>query len=239
MTEAAPDCVLAIPNTGNISAAVLSSAMQASAARKVALQVGRPCSILTHAFNLSWCETLNASPRPKYFALHHADIGAEPGWLDKMIDELERVGADVLSCVVPIKDMRGLTSTTIVDPLRARHRRVTMAERASLPVSFRAADVPWAPEKAILGINTGLFVAKLDVWAESICFHNTERIKQNDAGEFIPVIVPEDWNFGIDLHLKGLSVWATRAVDLQHFGTYGFPTKAVWGTESEDMWNQI
>jgi len=265
------DCILAIPNAGNVSAGVIGSVMNASAVRKVALQVGRPCSILTHAFNLSWCDALNMKPRPKFFAMHHADISAETGWLDKLIEELERVDCDVLSAVVPIKDMRGLTSTMILDVENASYRRITMRELAPhcetcsaaipsdrthcsacdeagapctaippLPVSFRAPEVPWAPERGILGINTGLWVCKLDAWAESICFHNTERNKRNaETGDMVPIVMPEDWNFGIDLHMKGLSVYATRAAKLRHFGTFGFPSDETFGTETEDTWHQL
>ncbi len=227
-------------NAGNVSAGVVQSVLQASipgSGNDVALMVGRPCSILTHAFNLSWCEALNMKPRPTYFAMHHADISAEPGWLDKMLAELERIDCDVLSSVVPIKDMRGLTSTSVLDPEDATYRRITMADLPGLPASFRASEVPWAPEQGILGINTGLWVCKLDTWAETIRFHNTERIRQSEAGEFVPVVMPEDWNFGIDLHMRGLSVYATQVVKLRHYGIFGFPNDETFGSEAEDTWN--
>ncbi len=49
---------------------------------------------------------------------------------------MDRVGADVIATVVPIKDNRGLTSTGLQDPDTLQIRRLTMTEVFRLPVTF-------------------------------------------------------------------------------------------------------
>src|SRR5688572_12707397 len=67
------------------------------------------------------------------FLMLHSDIAAENYFLDKMVDIMDRTGADVLSAIVPIKDNFGYTSTALdeqmgdVDP-KYRVRRLTMHE---------------------------------------------------------------------------------------------------------------
>jgi hypothetical protein len=68
--------------------------------------------------NTLWAEALNRHEREgtEWFAMLHSDVAAEPGWLDTLVDEANRLSADVLSVVVPIKDRRGSTSTAIAHP---------------------------------------------------------------------------------------------------------------------------
>jgi hypothetical protein len=112
-------------------------------------------------------------PRPKYFAMMHSDIITEPGWLDVLVSILdgdaETRGCDVVSCVAPIRNATGLTSTGLCvrgqveeltggggrrvlgpNPARLAYRRLTMREafaravpagREPLPPTFGAADV--------------------------------------------------------------------------------------------------
>jgi hypothetical protein len=79
-------------------------------------------SLLALVFNRLWCRALNERHDKglTHFAMHHADIQAPAGWIDTLLAQQERVGADVLSVVVPIKDGRGLTSTGVRDPQGGR-----------------------------------------------------------------------------------------------------------------------
>src|SRR5687768_1679469 len=64
-------------------------------------------SLLACNFNKLWCAALNMVHRGErldYFAMLHDDIGAEDGWLDKLVAELEANDLDVLGVAVPIKD---------------------------------------------------------------------------------------------------------------------------------------
>jgi hypothetical protein len=100
-------------------------------------------SLLALMFNRTWCAALNQrrSRQLTHFAMHHADVEAPPGWLDLLVEEQQRVHADVLSVVVPIKDNRGLTSTGWQDPETRVIRRFTMSEIAKLPPTFSAEQV--------------------------------------------------------------------------------------------------
>lgn len=49
----------------------------------------------------------------KWFAMCHADIVPEEFWIDKLIKIAEAGDIDFLSCVVPIKDDKGISSTAI------------------------------------------------------------------------------------------------------------------------------
>src|SRR5689334_17640784 len=65
--------------------------------------------------NRMLCSALNAR-KYDWFAMLHDDIEPPPFWVDILIDEAERYGADVVSAVVPIKDDSGATSTAIAKP---------------------------------------------------------------------------------------------------------------------------
>lgn len=73
-------------------------------------------SLLAANFNVLWCNALNRvhkGERLDYYAMQHADIGAEDFWLDKAIDELEARDLDILGVVVSLKDGRSLTSIAL------------------------------------------------------------------------------------------------------------------------------
>jgi hypothetical protein len=108
---------LAVPHYDCLIAQALPGLMTASQRHRyiLALEGG---SLLALGFNQLWCRALNDRREGgiTHFAMHHADIEAPAGWLDRLIDEQRRVDADVLSVVVPIKDGRGLTSTGVRHP---------------------------------------------------------------------------------------------------------------------------
>lgn len=191
------------------------------------------CSILPHNFNCLLCKALNSreSHHWSHFGLHHADIEAEPGWLDKLLEEMDRVGADVISSIVPIKDSRGVTSTGWMEPETGRITRFTMHEVHKLPVTFDASV--GCPDKWLM-VNTGLWVARLDVLESFPGFEFRSCIKKCEDGKFRAHVLPEDWAFSEWCARQGLKVFATRAVKIQHHGKTQFGNQTAWGDWKTD-----
>lgn len=224
---------LAIPHVGSISPWVLDAVLEARAASGSGVYVNHfGFSIATHTFNYLWCEALNHREALglTHFAMIHADIHPEAGWLDTMIDEMGRTGADVLSAVVAIKDCKGLTSTG----LREREwphktRRLTMKEIMGLPETFEA-----CPGK-VLGINTGLWVCRLygDWPAQFPGFRIENRIAWED-GKLRPYVDSEDWLASDWFDGRGLKVMATRKVKVWHTGLFQYPNDVAWGEWETD-----
>jgi SAM-dependent methyltransferase len=146
-------------------------------------------SLLADAFNVHWKTALNLQlqGRPvKYFAMLHDDVVPEDFWLDKLLDELEATGADLVSAVVPIKDPRGLSSTALDDPDDPweTYRRLTMYEIHQLPETFTAGDCrlfmdPRLVEYKVrpLLVNTGCWVCRMDrPWRFKVHFQIHNRI---------------------------------------------------------------
>jgi hypothetical protein len=182
----------------------------------------------------------------QWFAMLHSDIGPEPYWLDKLIAEAEKHGADMLSAVVPIKSQDGLTSTAILKPGEpfGAFMRLTMSQvrhpafpdtfdihmavdaLASLPEELRETDLP---REALL-VNTGCMVLRLDrPWAdERLWFDDLNGIIRVN-GELHPVCKSEDWNFSHRVAQEGGKVMATRTIKLTHRGTTDYPSDQIWG----------
>jgi hypothetical protein len=188
--------------------------------------------LLAHGFNQCWCSALNVvrkGQRIDYFVMLHADIVPEEWWIDKLIAEMVRTGADLVSCVVPIKSAHGVTSTAIagLDPWVVE-RRLTMREVMQLPETFGAADCGF-PGRALM-VNTGCWIADFrKPWVEQVRFQISNRIVRTAAG-FDAQVVPEDWDFARQIvELEGL-VLATRKVSLAHIGPNPFRNQTAWGS---------
>ena len=201
------------------------------------------CSLLAFGFNKLWCMALNLRSvyRITHFAMLHADVQPEPGWLDKLIAEQKRVGADVLSCVIPFKTRIGLTSTGLGIPDAPREqagitgdsRRLTMNEVHQLPSTFGAADTD-EPGKVLL-INTGCWVADFTKpWADKVCFRIHDDIVRDTEGRFHAETKGEDWNLSYQLHDLGCRVFATRAIQCIHHGDWGYSNWPAWGDWQTD-----
>lgn len=187
-------------------------------------------ALLARNFNQLWCAALNSRERERcsLFAMHHADIGAEPFWLDKLIVERERVGADILSVVIPIKDERGLTSTGYQCKKTHNVWRFTMREIMEFPVTFDAAAV--GKGEYFLAVNTGLMVCDFSKpWVEEFHFEVRDRIRRDEAGKFKVATMPEDWSLSAWAQMRGLKVMATRCVGITHHGRASFPNDQAWG----------
>lgn len=185
-------------------------------------------SLLANNFNRAWCAALNRSF--DYFAMLHADISCEEFWLDKLIEELERKELDVLSAVVPIKSMRGTTSTALASEDRWHPAcRLMMHEVFGLPVTFTAEDVGYP-----LLLNTGCWVAKWGDWAKDVCFTIDDRIV-HDGERYQAEVESEDWNFSRQLNKLGLKIGATRIIEAKHVGSAAFLNSVPFGDEYDHV----
>lgn len=210
-------------------------------------------SLLAHNFNDLWCTALNLQKerKLKWFAMLHADLQPEPFFLDKLIHEAEVFNADMLSAVVPIKDNRGLTSTSIAKPgdKFTQFCRLTQAqvnhhdfpqtfgiEEAAdalerLPDPLRITDVP---REALL-VNTGCFVCRIDKpWSSKVWFEIADRIVVKD-GLWSSEVEPEDWNFSRKLIAHGAKVMATKCLKMIHWGVSTYCSDVVWGSTTDKI----
>lgn len=204
-------------------------------------------SLLASNFNQLWCYALNKvhhGERVDYFAMLHDDIGAEPYWLDKLIEELEAKQLDVLGVVAPIKDTRGMTSIALGRDSDSwvPWCKLSMHDVFQLPETFTSEDVG----RPLL-LNTGCWVMK---WNQDVCrtlhFEINDRIVFNtQAGRYQSQTEPEDWNFSRQLHevgapgsptdgMRPLRIGATRKIAIEHTGEMKFTNTKPWGTDTYD-----
>lgn len=196
-------------------------------------------SLLSMSFNQLWCTALNNRDQISHFAMIHADIGAPPGWLDILIEELETFQLSVVSAVIPIKNQLGLTSTAVDSEEEwGPHRRLTMSEVDTLPQTFNAAHVGGP-----LLLNTGLWVCDFrQDWVERFPgFEVRSRVKYQN-GTWEEQTLSEDWQFSRFLNSEGVPISATKAVALEHRGFQWYPTHGGtkkqwldWGTWKTDQ----
>lgn len=197
-------------------------------------------SLLCQTFNGLWCGALNHRPVVTHFAMLHADIEPEPFWLDIVMAEMNRVGADIISAVVPFKDFSGLTSTAVESSDPWRPRRLTLAEVLDLPETFRHSDIQsnYRPSEGWdmgpLLINTGCMLVRFtEPWVERACFNIQDTIIRNSTGQFEPRAMPEDWNFSRWAHREGLKVYATRKATVCHVGLARYRNDEVYGMSTD------
>lgn len=189
-------------------------------------------SLLTYNFNILWTMVLNnrKSQGFTHFAMIHDDILASVNWLDVLFDEMEATGADLVSCVSPIKDGRGLTSTAIDNPAdQWNPRRLTMREVIALPETFTDHDV-----SGELLLNTGCWLLRLDrEWINQLVFRQHDQIRVRD-GVMEPHTIPEDWDFSRQVRAHGGKLVATRKVKIVH-ERLPFTNHQPWGNWATDQ----
>ena len=206
-------------------------------------------SLLAKGFNDLWCTALQ-NRRYTHFAMLHSDIIPEEGWLDVLMDELERTGADLVSAVSPIKDDRGLTSCGIGNPMStwwSPKKRFTMKEIMALPETFTAADAGYPGDPLL--VNTGCWLADLrnPKWMEKdedgflkVFFTIKDGVRVDTDGRLRPVVQSEDWFFSCMMHMVGLKALNTRKVRLKHIGERAYSNDEVWGqdvdTDTAPFW---
>jgi SAM-dependent methyltransferase len=243
-----PIVILAMPHGGSMRPAAARAFF--STTTRGGLRVARydgSSSVLEANFNRLWCTGLNARDfglvvvegRPKYFAMLHSDVCPEEFWLDTMIEELERTGADLVSAVVPLKDGTGLTSTAIGatgDWRDSKLRRLTMTEVYDLPETFGREDINWPEAEGLNALlpNTGCWVARLDApWADKVSFRTESEIKRASNGTWLTHSISEDWALGMDIADHGGTVMITRKVKLYH-DLECFTNRRAWGDQKQD-----
>jgi hypothetical protein len=203
------------------------------------MQKGSCSSALPDAFNGVLCGALDLRDKgadlpdgSKVYATHlamiHADVAAQPYWLDILWSEMERLNADAISVAIPIKeDTHTVTSTAvgkIDDPWNKDVRHIKLADRGSLPETFGPEDVCMPGE--LLLINTGCMLLDLrkPYWddrgdGQPFGFELISRVTKNKDGEREYFTRPEDWEMSRMLHRNKASYYATWKVKCQHFGT--------------------
>lgn len=205
---------------------------------KFNIHVSQSCSsILAQAFNCLWCEALNMRNAGliTHFCMLHADIIPEEGWCDILFEEMERTKADVVSTVIPIKNILGLTSTAIGNPNDPWHvvKRLTMTEVDKLPMTFAAADCGY-PTCPLL-VNTGCWIADLSKpWCDQLCFNLLTRIVKIDGQFKCEASRSEDWDMSRFVFNNGGTCLATRKVKADHCGSVKFGNYGPWGTHDTD-----
>jgi hypothetical protein len=219
---------LAVPHYDQIVPGALPGLLQPSkeSVSTLCLEGG---SLLAMVFNQLWCQALNQRRLfgLTHFAMHHADIQAPPYWIDTLLEEQAKVGADVLSVVVPIKDTRGLTSTGVRNPITGAIRRFTLKEIFDLPETFSSADTD-VPDHWLM-VNTGLWICDFSKpWVENVVFSILDSIIE-EQGRFGARSLPEDWNFSGWCARHELRVFATRKVPVVHHGRGQYASDKVWG----------
>lgn len=190
-------------------------------------------SLLTATFNKLWCQALNlrkaVAPSEhglSHFLMLHADIVPrveKEHWFDVLVGEMEAIGADVISAIVPIKDRRGLTSTAMdTDPWAPM--RLTQKQVHELPRT-------WVCEQVLF--NTGLMLVDFrKPWVEEFHFDMRNRIRWDERrGVWVHDVAPEDWEMSRWCHRKGLRCAVTRAVAVDHYGGSFWRSDEIWGAE--------
>lgn len=214
-------------------------AFYATPSRTLQLHYGEGArSLLANGFNMLWGMALNLrlhGERLTHFAMLHADVIPDDGWVDTLLAELEKHEAAMVSAVVPIKSPAGTTSTAIAckDPsVWEPERLLTLKECHALPKTFTAVDCGY-PDRHLL-VNTGCWLADLrhPCFADGPCFEIRDRMPRHAMG-FKPECESEDWGFSRKVQQAGGKVMATTAVGVRHAGTYLFDSRQPWGLEIE------
>ncbi len=226
---------LALPTAGNIKPCAAEAIHVCSGkglkVRPRYNQFGDVC----HNFNMLWCEALINRPTYTHFAMLHDDCQPKPGWLDVLLEELDRVDADIISTVLAIKDPRGFTTTGIRYPGTTQCRRFTKKELWRMPETFSIADTD-EPDQ-ILAIGTACWVCRLPVagWPDKFPgFQNEHRIEWH-GGEPSANFDSEDWIFSEWAANQGLKVYSTRKVHMGHQGAAFFMNNDNFGSVETEL----
>lgn len=191
-------------------------------------------SMLTKNFNTLFAHALNERKKGiTHFAMLHSDVVPEKMWLDKLYKLMNEHQADVISAIVPIKSEHGLTSTGFdeaidgVEDWYYRPKRLTMTE------AYKEFEPTFTNEKLL--VNTGCMLIDIrKAWVEKIWFEFEDKIVEKEPGYFVPICVPEDWNFSRRARAMGAKLFATREVLTWHMGGGAFSNSQAWGSLEHD-----
>jgi hypothetical protein len=201
-----------------------------------------PLNCSTH-----WCIALNMRKERdiKWFAMLHADVCPDLWWIDTLIAEAEKHGADMMSAGVPLKDDSGLLSMGVYKPGGAFGdcHRLSLSQylHPAFPETFGIDEcvdalgrlpnevrVSGLPRESLL-VNTGCMVVRIDKpWATKVWFTELTAIEEVN-GQWTTASMSEDWYFSRRIAQEGGKVMATRTVKVVHRGTTDFPSDKIWG----------
>ena len=187
------------------------------------------------------------------FVMVHSDIapvglnGRRMRWIQDLLEERDRTGADVVSAVMPLKDGSRWTSTAAMSWSSRQMRKLTLDEclPPAVPETFGIeelregnADVRNAGADVLL-VNTGLWLASIcEPWARRFCFRIYDTIVLGDDGLDKAMAVGEDFLWSMDLHRMGLKAVATTKVAAHHAGCFKWPNYVAHGRGERDRWGE-
>jgi hypothetical protein len=201
-------------------------------------------SLLAKGFNSLWARAL--AEECDAFAMLHSDVIPQPGWAQTLLELLQEHDADLVSCIVPVKNHKGYSSCAIGDPDNPWTPlfRFTMSQLVNMPASFTATDVGW-PGHPLL-INTGCWIANLKKpWVHQrdeqgvlkASFAVADRItyRPDQTPRYVVESESEDWRFSRILWELGCKVMATRTIALEHYGTQAWPNQTEFGRQYDEL----
>jgi hypothetical protein len=183
------------------------------------------------------CECVNRGCYD-YFAMLHADVAPDDGWLGTLIAELELHKYDVIHAPCAFKNATGITSTAIAysDDIWAPVRRITTTELRSLPDTFDVVDLRAlydANAEHIL-LNTGCMVFRMADWVKTFPgFFMEDRIVKTPQG-WRAQSMSEDYTFGVWCARNGIRVGVTKKVSTKHYGRANYWTAESWGPARDE-----
>lgn len=189
---------------------------------------GGGCSVQPKQFNLFWLDCISRLERENFthWAMIHADVAPERGWLPLMLGQMDYLGADALAAVITQKDSTGATSTAIEGtPDEENPKRVRLLRKLTLK---EIGDGSFGPSGSIEGmdllLNTGLLVVSLAdrSWLKCTPFNFYCEI---DWSAEKPTLhsESEDWYFSRLMNKLGKKLYATTAVKVDHLGNARYP----------------
>lgn len=195
-------------------------------------------SLLPVVFNHAWMDAIEDGF--DLFAMVHADVAPEPGWLSKLVRILDEEDADLVSCVIAIKDDSSETSTGRY--FGADGASLSYADIERLPPIFGIGDIQELyPDTKCMLVNTGCWVARVDrPWCKRFSgFRIDCRIDWNrPKGERLNVI-SEDYGMSLELARMDPAprVLATSLIRVQHLGLKWWDSpRSGFGTDIEKFY---
>ena len=226
---------LALPTGGNIKPCAAHAVQKCSGKGLRVHPRWEQFGDIPHNFNMLWCEALVNRPTFTHFAMLHDDCSPMPGWLDVLLEEMDRVDADIMSTVLAIKDHRGMTTSGIRYPGTWGTRRFTKKELWRMPKTFSIKETD-EPDQ-ILAIGTACWVCRLPQagWPDKFPgFQNEHKITWA-GGEPSPHFDSEDWLFSDWAAQQGLRVFSTRMVHMDHQGAAFYGNNDDAGTVETEL----
>jgi len=230
------EILLGVPSSGTIH----ESAAQASYHASLRHQVHRlPSTFSGPNYNAVWNAALNSGmeKRITHFAMMHTDIQiqedeADTGtrWLDRMVEEMDKVNADFISTPIAIKDALGLTSCGIGNPENRWNpwRRFCVCELENMPMTFNAKDVGYGDKFLIHNHALCLWDMRKPCWYQTDennrCQYifNLEEDIRLENGKWVRYFHSEDWFYSRCMWKMNVNTYITRVVKVIHHGGMGY-----------------